>query len=709
MNMVCFKAVLAAALILLTHDSSAQTCFGEAQCASQLVRVALAENALTSSSNGIQGLPFLMPFVEAGANSAAFAQLTQTPFPLRPLDMPHSKERCWQEKREGDPLYAQLDCDGPSLCALSTLHSTVREQLCFRLPCPVLEGSLQVGACQGVEMVYPGQISFPEPLRIERLAVAPKDVKIENGRVKMCVLVNELELRMSTAFALNTQGTQLADETLTIANINPRLDAAREVCISARVNLSGTEPLEDVRLEVPGGPFISDAILRDAATRLNVQGLSGYSPADIQAIQSEVVPVLFQPMRSSIEEGIKTGLSEVLRTSVRESVGELRQQFDQGRALRVDAGALMTELGVANMRVQDPLAILECATIQRGGGQIPPGHSCLGMENVGTSQGVITQQTPVSYFFAFNRVRSAVLNAADTTNVTSENIRQRLLRIKEQLLTMSDFEPWDIDYIDEVIGSITVAQTNANLPRFMELQAQLGTAMTGVGLSLPDICDAASPSSHAGRSIPNCPIQVYSDLDDMNALLRRMWENGQMCEDGRGPFVPERDSAGQPQFYSSGMPRGSGCKLKMNGLTCYLKAPPQLRYIASSRRYATSVQMEKCFHYGFLGIGKFGGDLNINYNFKAKACNNGDFCAESPNVNWSVVPGTARFALENGAAFNETVMDALNDGISGALGSTVRLPLASATGVLGSVPLRSEGRVDTGAGFFGACLEVDAN
>ncbi len=708
--MASLKSVIAIALILMTQEAHTQPCFGEAECASQLVRVAVAGNALASSRSDESNLSFLLPLLEAGADSAAFNQLTQTPVQLQPMGMPHSKERCLQEKREGDPLYAQLDCDSPSLCALPTLNSTVREQICFRLPCPVLEGSLQVGACQSVEMIYPGQISFPEPLRIEKLSATPKEVKIENGRVKMCVQLTELELNMSAAFALNTQGTQLADDSLTIRNINPRLDAPREVCISARVNFNGSEPLEDVRLEVPGGPFISDSILREAAPRLSIEGLSGYSATDIQAIQNEVVPVLFQPVRSSIEEGIKRSLSEVLRTNVRESVAELRQQFDQGRVMRVDAGALMTELGVANMSAQDSLAVLECATIQRAGGQIPAGHSCLGLPNVGTSSGAITQQTPVQYFFAVNRLRDLFARRDGSTNITSENIRQRLLRVKEQLQKLDPF--WvstDIEDLDKMIDGIVVAQTNANLPRFMELQAQLGTSMTGVGLSLPDICDANTPSAHEGRSIPNCPIQVYSDLKDMNALLGRMWENGQMCAEGRGAFVPERDSAGQPQFYPSGMPRGSGCKLEMSGMTCYLKSPPQLRYIASSRRYATSVQMEKCFHYGFLGIGKFGGDLNINYNFRAKACNNGDFCAESPNVNWSVVPGTARFALQNGAAFNQTVMNALNDGISGTLGSTVRLPLASATGVLGSVPLRSEGRVDTGAGFFGACLEVDPN
>lgn len=707
--MSSLKTVFAIALIVMTHQAQARPCFGEADCASQLVRVAVASNALTSATSGESQLPFLLPLLEAGADSAAFNQITQTPFPLQTMGMPHSKERCWQEKREGDPLYAQLDCESKSLCALPNLNRTVREQICFKLPCELLEGSLQVGACQGVAEIYPGEISFPDPLRIEKLAVTPKAVTIENGRVKMCVQINELELKMSASVALNTQGTQLADEALTIGNINPRLNTPREVCISSKVNLSGIEPLEDVRLEVPGEVFISDAILRDAASRLSIEGLSGYSPTDIQAIQNEVIPVLFQPMRSSIEEGIKTSLGDVLRSKVRESVAEYREQFAQGRALRVDAGALMTELGVANMRAQDSLAVLECATIQKSGAQIPAGHSCLGLPNVGTSDEPITQQTSVSYFFAFNRLRDDVQQFASSTNVTSENIRQRLIRVREQLQALPDVMSWDVDKITEVIDAITVAQTNANLPRFMELHAQLGTGMTGVGLSLPDVCDANNPSAHEGRSIPNCPIQVYSDLNDMNALLRRMWENGQMCQEGRGAFVPERSSAGQPQFYNSGMPKGTGCKLEMSGMTCYLKSPPQLRYVSSSRRYATSVQMEKCFHNGFLGIGKFGGDLNINYNFRAKACNNGDFCASNPNVNWSVVPGTARFALQNGAAFNQTVMNALNEGISGALGSTVRLPLASATGMLGSVPLRSEGRVDTGAGFFGACLEVDAN
>ncbi len=693
---------------VFSFQAKAQPCFGESQCASQLVRVEVANNILSSQTSS-SSLPFLLPVLETAVNTSFFDELIERPYALSALGMPHSREVCQREKDEGDPRYAAIDCSVQGLCGNRTLDPFVREQLCFKLPCTMLEGNLQVGGCGTLESIYPTGINFPGPLQIQKLATTPKSVTIEKERLKMCFMVNELALTMSTAIQLDTAGSQLSDRELVLSNIQPALDRPREVCLSARVNFSGTQPLSDVRFEVADGPIISDGMLRDMASKVQIQGLGGYAAGDIQAIQGEVLPALFQPMRSSIEEALKKSLSDVLATQVRTSVEQLRNQASAGRSLRVSAGQVMSEMSLANVRALDPVAVYECALIQKMGKRIPADHSCIGLDKPDLTEGGITPDTQLSLFYAKNDVRNAILQIGQTTtNVTSESIRLRLARIRDQLATLPGPD-WDVEDTEEMMNAISEAQLAANLPDFVELQANLGNSMTGVGLSLPDVCDANSPSTHEGRSIPNCPIQVYTDLNDMNALLRRMWENGQMCESGRGPFVPERNSAGQPVFYPSGMAKGTGCYLNMSGLGCYLKEPPQLRYITATKRYATSVKVESCFHNGFLGIGKFGGDLTINFDFKAKACHNGDFCVDSPNVNWKVVPGTARFALQNGAAFNGTVTNALNKGITQGLGQTIRLPLASATGVLGEVPLKSEGRVDTGAGFFGACLKPDTN
>ncbi len=694
-------------LIFSVH-AHAQLCFGEAKCASQLVRVEVASDVLSSQTSNAS-LPFLLPLLESAVDSTFFNDIVQRPYELLPLGMPHAREVCVREKAEGDPLYADLNCEAQGLCADTNLNPQVREQMCFKLPCDILEGNQQVGKCGGVESIYPTGISFPAPLQIQKLTTTPKSVTIESERLKMCFMINELSLTMATSIQLDTAATQLSDRSLTISNINPTLDSPREVCLSAKVNFAGTQPLEDVRLEVQDGVIFTDNMLRDIAGQVSVEGLGGYAASDIQAIQGEVLPVLFQPMRTSIEEALKKSLSDVLALQVSTSVEQLRSRTGEGRSLRVDAASIMSEMSLANVRALDPVAVLECALIQKMGQRIPADHSCIGLENPNLSGGLVTPDTELNYFFSESDLKYEIFRIGDsTTNVTSEGIRQRLVRIRDQLKTIPGSD-WDVDDVEELINAITEAQTAANLPRFVELQANLGNAMTGVGLSLPDLCDANSPSAHEGRSIPNCPIQVYTDLNDMNALLRKMWENGQMCESGRGPFVPERNSAGQPVYYSSGMAKGTGCYINMSGLGCYMKEPPQLRYITATKRYATSVKVQSCFHNGFFGIGKFGGDLNINLDFKAKACHNGDFCVDSPNVDWNVVPGTERFALQNGASFNGTVMGALNSGITQGLGQTIRLPLASATGVLGDVPLKSEGRVDTGAGFFGACLKPDLN
>jgi hypothetical protein len=702
------KLLLILSLFVSVH-AHAQPCFGEAECASKLVRVEVASNVLSTQTSNAS-LPFALPLIESAVDSSFFNDVLLRPYDLKPLGMPHSRETCLREKAEGDPLYASIRCEAQGLCADTTLHPKVREQICFKLPCAIFEGNQQVGKCGGVASIYPTGISFPEPLQIKKLKTTPKSVTIENERLKMCFVINELSLTMATAIQLDAAATQLSDRTLTVSNINPTLDQPREVCLSAKVNFAGTEPLQDVRFEVQNGVIFSDNMLREMAGQVRVDGLGGYAASDLQAIQGEVLPVLVQPMRTSIEEGLKKSLSDVLAQQVRTSVAELRTQADSGRSLRVDAASVMSEMSLANVRALDAVAVLECATLQRLGQRIPADHSCIGLPKPDLSEGTITPNTELSYFFSRSDFGFALNQSADgATNVTSESIRQRLSRIKAQLATLNLDTDWDIRDIQRYMDAISLAQTNANLPRYVELQANLSNAMTGVGLSLPDICDANNPSAHEGRSIPNCPIQVYTDLKDMNALLRKMWENGQMCESGRGPFVPERNSAGQPLFYSNGAAQGSGCFMNMSGLGCYMKEPPQLRLIPGTSRYATSVKLEKCFHNGFFGIGKFGGDLNINFSFKPKACHNGDFCVDSPKVDWKVVPGTAQFALQSGAAFNETVMNALNRGITEGLGQTIRLPLASATGVLGDVPLKSEGRVDVGAGYFGACLKPDLN
>jgi hypothetical protein len=106
------------------------------------------------------------------------------------------------------------------------------------------------------------------------------------------------------------------------------------------------------------------------------------------------------------------------------------------------------------------------------------------------------------------------------------------------------------------------------------------------------------------------------------------------------------------------------------------------------------------------GQGRIGGDFNLDFSFTPKACNGGDFCMDNPDVNWSVVPGSERFALRPESMLNGLVQSNIQSAINGAIGDTIRIPMATSVGPLASVPLEAEGRVDTGPGFFGACLRL---
>jgi hypothetical protein len=704
-----------AALILSTTFAHAQFCLTDAECASQLMRVQVAPGVL-AQSGGNTSLEFLNPMLQQLADSDFLRDQLRQPFTLTPLHVPHFREVCERRQAQQDPNYRNLNCRAESLCADKSMPAVVRTELCFNFPCSLLEGQLQVGACGDVSAIYPGQISFPNPLQIRDVQTSNERISLENGRVRLCLTMDSFDAAIDISVGLQTEGTTLADRGIQLRNVNPRLDGPRNVCISARVNLASNNVLEDIQFDVEGGTFTSDAMLRDMAQRMSLSGLAGYDPQQVELIKQEVMPAVMHPIRSSIETGVKEALAKTLQDQVAQGAAYLRQaQGDQ--ALRVDAQSFISEIGVKNMMVQNPLAVLECATISETGGQIPANHACIGLPAPSFSEGgtpvdeyssTINQNTRMRYFFALSDLRRAIDNYDGTSNVTSDNVKSRLERIRNMLIAANNGrETYDSQQISGMIRLIEEAQARANIPRFLELQTRVGQGMTGVGVAMEEICDANRPSAHLNRSMPGCPIQVYADLNDMNRLLRRMWENGQMCERGRGPFVPERDAQGQVVRNGIGQPRGTGCYINA-GLGCYLDEPPQLTYNATTRRYQTRIRMKSCYHNGFFGILAFGSDLNIDYSFQPRACHNGDFCAENPRVSSTLVPGTGRGAL-SGGWISDKIGEAIRDGVREGLGSAIRLPLASATGVLGSVPLRAQGRVDVGAGYFGACLEVDPN
>ncbi len=700
-----------------------QYCLDDSKCRSQLLRVEVAANAL-----GPGNVQQLMPALQSLSQSSFLQNALLKGFDLQPLSFPHSVETCAREKAEGDPNFQSIDCASKTLCSQANLSPVVREQICFKLPCPILEGTLQVGACASVQDIYPTTISFPGQLEIQNIKLTPTSVNVVGPRARLCFRVDELQLNMSAQLALDTANTQLPDSSIKIENINPRLDQPHEACVSARVDLTSANPISDIQVENPSGPFISDQMVREASQALKIKGLSGY-PELTPELLAEVVPALLHPLRASIEEGIQKSLGETFQNELEKLIRPVTAATN-GQSLYVNSQGFMSELGIANLDVQNQMARVECAALKGAGRPIPPSHACIGLPLFGDETITPDFDSPV-----INELMNLEWKTKGK-NITSEALKQRLIALKEVLLQQVDEYPplpndppsvvamnleahqatmqrYLSEYVDPLIGQISTAQLEGQLYNFIEIQNQLQRGQSAnVGMSLPEICSATNPSPHAGREIPNCPIQAYVDLNEFNKVLERMWETGSMCQTGRGKFVPRLDSAGQPMLNADGKPLGSGCYMEMSGMGCYLKSAPQIRFDSVTKKYKVPLELEKCFYPGvtFLfmntGVGRFGADFNIDFAFQPKACNNGDFCMESPDVNWSVVEGSGSQGLGDDSWLQSIITGEIGKALNSTLGNTIRIPLASGAGALAHVPLQAEGRVDSGPGFFGACLEV---
>lgn len=712
-----WKIGLLTGLLLISASALAEDeC--DPKCASQLLRVDIAANVL--SSGNVQAL---LPALQSLSSSPALQSSIQKSYPLLPIGFPQTLETCVREKAEGDPKFKDIDCNKPGLCSEPGLDAEVREKICFKLPCPILEGTLNPGKCDEVKDIYPNGISFPTPLEIKKISLTPTKVEFKNNEANLCFRMNELDINMSTSLTLDTTKTSLPDKSIDITNINPVLDGPRDLCITANINIGSENPVSNIKL-IPQGnsPFISDNMIREAAKKLQIQGLSGYPKDSLAQIQSELIPVLFQPMRDSIEKSLKDSLGKTFEDLIKKTVGPITAS---NSTTIIDSRNMMNELGLNNMLLKDQLARAECAAIKAAKREIPSNHACIGLS---AYPDVITPEWEGSNSIEL----SVMLRMAKGKKITSESIKQRLIAMKEVILAekASDFftegknpeqiaeiQEWHTesaqrtidDDIEPLINEISNNQIENQLYNFIEIQNQLnqGTSSTSIGLSLPEIC-SDKPSPHAGKKIKNCPVQVYADLNEFNKVLKKMFDSGRMCMEGSGPYQQKIDAAGKPSYDSEGRPIAkSGCYVEVEGMGCHMKGPPQIKYDTKTKKYGFSLSLQGCFRGPVIfGIGKFGGDFNIDFAFAPKACSNGDFCMENPDIKWNIVPGSERFSLQDGSFLKKMITNKLNDAITGSMKNTIRLPMGQGVGPLANIPLQSEGRVDSGPGYFGACLEI---
>ena len=703
-------------LLFSVQSFAQQDC--EANCGSQLLRVEVASNALNKDNIGS-----LKPALQNLADSPTLQSLIARQYPLQPIGFPQTVETCLREKNEGDPDYKDIDCNQAGLCSDTKLKPEVRERICFKLPCPILEGTLNPGKCQDQKDIYPVGISFPEPLDIKKIQLAPTKVEMKNGVANLCFNINQLELSMSTSLALDTAKTNLPDKSLDITNINPVLKQPKEICITANVDITNPNPVSNLKL-IPQGntPLITDDVIREAAKSLKIKGLSGYPEDALASIQSEVVPVLFQPVRDSIETALATSLGKVFEDQIKLIISPFTS--GESASKMIDSRSFMNELGLSNIAARDQMAKVECAALKGAGRPIPEKHACVGLD------GFMGEKiTPDNFKSSVVMELGSLSYLIKGKNVTSENIKQRLLATKELMLQeklpefftkdktpeeIAETEEWYrktvVDKVkrdvDPLIDEIAKNQLEGELYKFISVTNQINQGQsTQIGLSLPEIC-SEKPSPHSGKKMKNCPIQVYADLVEFNKVIEKMFDTGRMCMGGKGQYVPEKDEAGKQAYDKKGRPLSKGgCEIEVAGMTCYIKQPPQIKFDTKTKKYKVDLKMKECFYPGvLLGLGKFGADFNIDFSFSPKACHNGDFCMDKPDAKWSVVPGTERFGMKESSFFHNIITSKIDGAIKTAMSNQLRLPLAS--GVNSPVPLQAQGQVDSGPGYFGACLEV---
>ncbi|MFP5387225.1 MAG: hypothetical protein ACLGHN_14200 [Bacteriovoracia bacterium] len=701
------------ATVLFIAPSFAQDC-GE-QCPSPLLRVEVAADLLNNGK--AEGL---LPSLKKMAESPTLESVLQKGFPLKTIGFPHNKETCEREKAEGDPDFRDIDCESASLCSDTGLKPSVRDKLCFKLPCAILEGNLNVGKCKDVTEVFPTEIEFPEPVNIQKMKLTPTKVEFENGVANLCFTINELDIRMSTSLKLDVSKTDLTDRGIEISNINPVLDAPKDICIKANIDIASGNPVSNIRIiKDENTPFISDEMIRQASGRLEIKGLSGYSRSDLRTIQSDVVPVLFHPIRNSVEKAVHNSLEKIFEEKISGSIRHLIS----GTTF-IDSKNFMNELGITNIQVKNQLAILECAQLKAAGRSIPPKHPCRGQMSWGKPIDDDFDSSP-------GMERSILEGMIIGKNVTSEDVKRRLLALKEPMsqiglpeIFKKDRTPeqqastleWyrkshEKDFEREIlpmVESIEKAQLESQLYNMVGIESKINEGLsTSVGLVIPEIC-SPEPSPFAGRRIKNCPVQVYADLIQFNKVLSKMWDTGRLCMKGKGSFKPQRDEKGTQKYTEEGKPLvESGCELNMGGMSCYVKTPPQLKYDYKTRKYNVGLDLTNCYRGPVIfGLAKFGADFKIDFAFEPKACANGDFCMDKPEAKWSIVPGTERFSLKKESFFDEMIKEKIDQAVTGAVKDTIRIPMTSGAGPLGNIPLQAEGRVDSGPGYFGVCLEL---
>jgi hypothetical protein len=695
-------------LLSISITSYAQTTEDcDLKCRSQLLRVTIAPDALKNID-----LSPAAPLIDNVLASDHFKKLISGPFDLPSLAFPHDRDKCLEEKSEGNANFASIDCNSSRLCDQKDLNPSVRRKICFQLACPVVAGDNRDQCSDDAEIPFTS-IDFPDPLKINDFSFSvSKKVEIKDGVLQGCLKINRLSVEVGTRMNFDPQGTSIQDSSILIQNVKPSFDESstpREVCYRGNVNLGSPTPLQGLSIEVQGSePFISNEMIVSASKDLKISGLSGYSSETVQDLQGEAYR-LFHPVREPVEEGIRTALAEVLEETLSETLVEYSQTSkSKEKSSYIDGRSFMSELSFHNSEASRLYKELECSQLFFDNtyrlefdefNNHPSMAHCRGDESIRISPRESDRRQKLD----------ALAQFVETNSITSESLRRKLVNSRDMFVneyayhTYPQFKPANFDsdhrqkmekFYDEkirpIIAKIEENQTARDLPLLIgkvlnDLNPQTGLEF---GASLPELCNSLGSSPLANRRMKNCPIQVYADLNQFNELLNKFWQNGQICQEGSG----------------------AECKYVMGDVTCILGKAPSLKSVNS--RFEITIPMQNCSRSAFLG--GFNGKMDFKLSFIPKACHNGDLCLDDPIpdviLTESSVGGALRKKENGGLGFRDMVLDRMKGAILGAATSFTRIPFASAvSGPLAQIPLRAQGQVDAGNGFFGVCLEPDNN
>lgn len=685
----------------------------ESQCKSQLIRLEVSNDIFQSNMNSI--LPLLQKFAER----PELPKLLEKSYDIPSIPFPQNTQACLDQKSSANPEFRNINCLEETICSRTDLPPSVKERMCFYLPCPLLEGPLQVGKCQDEKSLYPSTISFPAPVVLKKIKLVPTKSEFDKKNFRLCFRIEELELSASVSLGLDISRTKLRDRDLTVSNLLPKLDGVRNACLSGEINLKSRTPLSKLAIETESGkPFISDVMLYQVAATAVVKGLSGYPEDQIDQVKTEVLPVLFAAFRHIVEDAVKASLSEVISEVLNELISDEKNSL----AKDINTQNLMNEISLGSMAFLEHLYQAECSALFEARKPIPPDHECRKLEK-------FREDSTLGPFMGTYWGLKDILREGTRLNVTSEKIRQRLVDLKAPLLERvnasqeflrlrghkieddgsyrkyaeKDYET----YVTPVIEKISQNQTAVNVAESMQIKdLHQGQQGREIGISIPDTCDKKLPSAHAKRSMANCPVQAYVDLKEVNSLFESMWREGMLCQEGKGPFIP-----GSPRYDSKnkGRPNGTGCSFEVNAMKCFINRAPKISWDSKAKKYAVNLQLKECFYPGVAGLGdifKFGGDLSINMSFLPKVCG-GDLCIRKPIISVRQVAKTGRFSLDQSDGIpNKDILETLRNGIQKGVSDSLRIPLTSSVQSIASIPLKADGKTDVGKDFFGVCLRL---